>query len=100
LKDHLLAGARQGHATALHWLSSGPPLPPAVAHIWAAFIRLHNRRGGGMGPAPLMWTEIEAFARLTGASFDPWELELIEALDNVFARVRNDDGFEFFADEA
>ena len=52
-----------------------------------------------MGPAPLMWTEIEAFTRLTGASFDPWELELIEALDNAFARVRNDEGFEFFGDE-
>jgi len=62
-----------------------PPIPIGAVHIWAAFIRLHNRRGSsGFGPSPILWSDIEAFSRLSGIRLDPWEIEIIEDLDLVF----------------
>lgn len=67
-----------------------PPLPKAVEYIWFAFIRLANRRQStGFGPARISWMELEAFQRLTGQWFSPWEIELIEALDDLSLLERN-----------
>lgn len=34
--------------------------------------------------SPLEWGDIEAFQRLSGMRFDPFEIELIEDLDDLF----------------
>lgn len=61
------------------------PLPGAGIHIWQTFIRLHNRRGSnGMGANPILWTDIDAFIRLSGFQLAPWEIEIIEDLDLAF----------------
>jgi hypothetical protein len=60
-----------------------PPLPPALAYLWQAFLRLASRRqSSGFGPMKLGWSEIEAFNRLSGLALRPWEIEVIEALDD------------------
>lgn len=61
-----------------------PPLPPAMAYLWAAFLRLSSRRGSnGFGPSRLTHLEIETFQRVTGLRLRPWEVALIEALDDI-----------------
>jgi hypothetical protein len=35
-----------------------------------------------MGPAPLEWADIEAFCRRSGSDLRPWEVEVIEAIDD------------------
>jgi hypothetical protein len=43
------------------------------------------RRGSsGFGPLPIGWDEIDAFCRLTGTRLAPWEVEFIEALDDLW----------------
>lgn len=43
------------------------------------------RRGSnGFAVNPIGWLEIEAFMRLTGSRFTPWEIETIEMLDDLF----------------
>lgn len=62
-----------------------PPLPMALLYLWSAFLRLSNRRGaGGFGVNPISYGEIEAFCRLSGQRFAPWEIRLIEELDQMF----------------
>lgn len=57
----------------------------ALLYLWSAFLRLSNRRGaGGFGVNPISFCEIEAFCRLSGQRFAPWEIRLIEELDQMF----------------
>lgn len=37
-----------------------------------------------MGPSPVSWQDIDAFARRSGVRFSPWEIEIIEKLDDIF----------------
>lgn len=62
-----------------------PPFPRSLNYIWRAYIRLRRRTSGGFaGPNPVGWQDIDAFIRRTGFEFAPWEIEMIEALDDVF----------------
>lgn len=61
-----------------------PPFPNELDYLWRAFQRLRRRSGGaGLGPAPLTLAEIEAFQRLAGLRLAPWEVELLEDLDDA-----------------
>ncbi len=60
-------------------------MPQALAYLWDIFLRLSNRRGSnGFGLDPIGWCDIDAFARLTRVRLSPWEIGLIEMLDNLF----------------
>lgn len=61
------------------------PLPLPLLYLWNDFQRLSSRRtGSGFGINPIAYADIEAFARLAGKRFAPFEIELIEDLDNLF----------------
>ncbi len=62
-----------------------PPFPRVLAYLWRVFIRLHSRRGSnGFGANPITFADIEAFIRLSGTRLVPWEVEVIEELDNLY----------------
>ncbi|MGE0725101.1 MAG: hypothetical protein AB7O45_12045 [Alphaproteobacteria bacterium] len=64
-----------------------PPLPAAVRYLWRTFLRLHNRRAsGGFGASAIAWSDIQAFAALTRINLLPFEVEMIEALDDAWLR--------------
>lgn len=64
-----------------------PPFPAALAYLWRAYLRLRRRCGSGFsGPQPVGWTEIYAFAQLSGIVLAPWEIDLIEAVDDLYLR--------------
>lgn len=65
-------------------LEDEPPLHPAVEHIWSWFNRLSGTRGGGFGPAPITFQEIDAWARLTDSRPTPWEIEQLLRLDQIW----------------
>jgi len=66
-----------------------PPLPLELVYIWRAYHRLSNRRGSnGFDINPIGWCEIDAFVRLSGMHLAPWEIALIEMLDDVFRTER------------
>jgi len=72
-----------------------PAFPAALGYLWQAYLRLARRRGSGAsGANPIAFTEIEAFQRLTGQRLAPWEVALIEELDDMqraeFARAREE----------
>lgn len=64
-----------------------PEMPVALAYLWSAFQRIRSRRGGnGFGPSPITWADIDAYVRLSGVRLAPWEVEIVEALDDVWLR--------------
>jgi hypothetical protein len=61
------------------------PLPKALAYLWRVYLRIRRRKGSsGFGKQPLEWSDIDAFLRLTATSLAPWEIELLEDLDDLF----------------
>jgi hypothetical protein len=62
-----------------------PPLPKALGYLWRIYLRIRRRKGsGGFGAQPLEWSDLGAFLRLTAMSLAPWEIELLEDLDDLF----------------
>jgi hypothetical protein len=62
-----------------------PDIPAALSHIWEWFCELSGARSGnGGGPNPIAYTEIEAWARVTGRLIAPRDVHGIMALDSAF----------------
>jgi hypothetical protein len=81
VNDHYAMLAKNGHIKP----PKPPALPPAGVHVWNIFTKLHaSRQSGGLGPNPISYGEITAFAGLTGWHFDPWEVEAIRGLDDAY----------------
>lgn len=62
-----------------------PPMPAGAVYLWNAFMRLSSRRGSsGWGPLMISWPEIDAFQRLSWVRLAPFEIEIIERLDEAW----------------
>lgn len=60
-------------------------LPAAGAYLWSAYSRLRRRKGGnGFGASPLEWLDIQAFMAAARYPLAPWEIEIIEAIDDLY----------------
>lgn len=62
-------------------LKDAPKPPPELVDLWGFFVALKNSSDG-----PISYTEIQAYAELTGNDLAPWEVEAIKMLDQVFIR--------------
>ena len=61
-----------------------PPLPSALFYLWRAFTRMRRRKGFGVsGIEPLGHLDIVAFIQLSGQQLAPWEVAIIEDLDDL-----------------
>lgn len=69
--------------------AGGPEVPWRGARIWGLFLRFHEGRGGGMGPAPITYEAMEAFSAITGEPLRPWEIDIIRALDREWLKAAN-----------
>jgi hypothetical protein len=61
-----------------------PPFPLALEYIWRIFKRLARRRtSNGFGSNPITWSDIAAFEVHSKFPLKPWEIEIIEDLDDL-----------------
>jgi hypothetical protein len=61
-----------------------PPIPPGCQSLWAAFLELNSARSsGGMSASGISFQDIAAWQSITGVTLNPWELDVICALDRV-----------------
>jgi hypothetical protein len=71
-----------------------PPMPMELGYLWRAFNRIRHRKGNGFGPCPIEWPDIDAFVRNSRFCLAPWEIEVIEELDDLYmaeqAKVQRD----------
>ncbi|NEU95043.1 phage tail assembly chaperone [Bradyrhizobium uaiense] len=62
-----------------------PPIPKALTYLWRIYDRLRRRKGGnGFALSPIEWQDIDAFLRRTQTDLAPWELEILEMLDDLY----------------
>lgn len=88
--EGLLARSRRDEKIAEYQAAlSCPPLPPALGYLWKSYRRLRRRKGDGFGRSPIEWPDIDAFLRHSGASLAPWEIEIIEDIDDLFLTVNS-----------
>lgn len=68
----------------------------ALEYLWRAFNRLRRRKGGnGFAALPIEWPDIDAFVRNTRFDLAPWEIEIIEDLDDLFLTDHTKEHREF-----
>lgn len=61
-----------------------PPFPSTLDYLWRVFRRLARRRtSNGFGSNPITWADISAFEHHTKFALRPWEVEIIEDLDDL-----------------
>jgi hypothetical protein len=54
-------------------------------NTWEAFWTLNASRGNtGFGPAPLLYSELQAWCSLMGERLDRWEITLFRTLDRAY----------------
>lgn len=71
----------------------GVLLPEALAYLWSAFVRIRRRKGSnGFALSPIEWPDIDAFLRLSGVKLVPWEITMVEDLDDIFISTQSKPG--------
>lgn len=74
---------RRGDPCWTHPALRSPPFPELARRAWAAFLRLHARRGvGGYTMEPITFREVAAYRDLTGQHLTPDDVRLILDLDD------------------
>lgn len=69
---------------------AGSPMPRALGYLWKAYNRLRRRVGsGGFGANPIAWGDIDAFTRHAQFRLMPWEIEIIEEIDDLYLKAQN-----------
>jgi len=48
---------------------------------------ISSTRQSGMGTNPITFAEIESWSRLNGVSLNPWEVDMIVAMDNTATKT-------------
>jgi hypothetical protein len=66
-----------------------PAFPMELGYLWQAFLRMHNRRTYSMSANPISWFELDAFIRHSGIGLAPWEVSLLEDIDNLWLAEQN-----------
>lgn len=63
-------------------------LPEALRYLWNIFIKLARSRPiaeGGFLPIP--WRDIDSWSRLYGVRLNPWELDALSHIDDLWLQV-------------
>ena len=88
MRAHLLQAQA---ATGVEPVQLRTPQPPlSLRHLLSAWNELASGRQHGFGaPQPITWSEIKAWAQMTGARLCPWEARILRRLDECWMSVWN-----------
>lgn len=63
---------------------AAPELPAELEYLWTLFLKLSRKRQNGMAANPISSTEIRDWCALRRVSFEPFEHDVIDRLDDLF----------------
>lgn len=71
-------------------LANAPRCPSECRHLWNAFTDLRASVPSGFGIGRISYSELDAYQRVTGSAFAPWEVDAIRRIDRelVIARAK------------
>lgn len=84
IERSIKAGRPTSHRAEWEAELHGIPLPAAAAYLWRTFNRLRRRVSNGMAACPISLGDVADFMRLFQYPLAPWEIEVIEELDDLF----------------
>lgn len=88
LRQHL-AGMWERSGVEPRLLADAPALPVELEPLWQDFTELHaSRAQTGFGPLRITFAEIEAFQRVRGGKFLPWQIDAIRRADAAYISSR------------
>jgi len=88
LRQHLI-GAWERTGIEPRRLAEADTLPVALEPLWQDFMELHaSRANTGFGPARISFSEIDAFLRIRGGRFLPWQIDAIRRADAAYIASR------------
>lgn len=84
MREHLESYERQtGRVHPM--LAEAPGLPEGLVPLWNDFMALHEARGSaGFGPARLSYADIDAYQRVNGTRFVPWQIAALRRADSAY----------------
>ncbi|MBR2689164.1 MAG: hypothetical protein IKE42_15030 [Aquamicrobium sp.] len=65
-------------------------MPEEIGYVWAQFWRLRRRVRNVNTHQPITWDDIQKFQALTMAHIGPFEIELLEMLDDLFLKAQSE----------
>jgi hypothetical protein len=66
-------------------LANAPECPTSVAQLWADFLDLHScRSSNGFSMSRITWRDIADWQAVKNIKLTPWDIEQIQALDNMW----------------
>lgn len=92
--DHLAQVAKQLGKSLddIEQSNSDALFPDIASYVWATFLSLHDGRTYGMsGPNPISYDIIKAWCDLYGVELNPWEIDTIKALDNLWIKTTSEE---------
>ena len=92
--DHLAQVAKQLGKSLddIEQSNSDALFPDIASYVWATFLSLHDGRTYGMsGPNPISYDIIKAWCDLYGVELNPWEIDTVKALDNLWIKTTGEE---------
>jgi hypothetical protein len=92
--DHLAQVAKQLGKSLddVEQANSAALFPDIASYVWATFLSLHDGRTYGMsGPNPISYDIIKAWCDLYGVALNPWEIDTVKALDNLWIKITSEE---------
>jgi len=84
LREHY-AGLAERTGRSIADIAQMPELPTGCEMLWQDFTALSAARGSnGFGPSRLSWADLDAYQRVKGFRFSPWEVEALTRADLAF----------------
>ena len=85
LRQQAMMGKRKQTAAS----PAAPELPEALVYLWNSFIALLNGcASDGFGGVRVTWTDMQAWAAMTGNAPAAWEVDVLMRLANMFSASR------------
>lgn len=67
-----------------------PPAPPPLQYLLDTYFRLRRRKGSsGFGLSPIEWGDFGDFQRNTAVNLSPWEIAILENLDDLYLAAKS-----------
>lgn len=67
----------------IDWLHECPPLPSEIAYLWNKYAEIRQ------GAEKIGFMELDAYCRIMGEAFEPWEISLILELETCRMTSQN-----------
>lgn len=83
-REHLAS-----HSRGRKRIEEATKIPDELRYVWDLFTRLSRRRSYGFSVNPIGFSDIAGLCQVERIELNSWEIEAIEALDDLWLSMRD-----------